>query len=252
MKSEFNKHKNNLPAAQLGIVLKNFAAGIFMIGVILPITQVEALAQDILWTRQFGTANSEGAKGITTDSSGIYVAGSTDGTLPGQVSAGYDDAYVRKYDVDGDELWTRQFGSSSTYSSAFDYAHAITADSSGIYIAGDAGGTLPGQTSAGGVDAFVRKYDAGGNELWTRQFGSSSIYLDDTDHAYAITAVSSGIYIAGSAGGTLPGQTGAESRDAFVRKYDADGVELWTRQFGNAYRDVKGFPYTDSCVCNYR
>ena len=35
------------------------------------------------------------------------------------------------------------------------------------------GGTLPGQTTAGGIDAFVRKYDPNGTEMWTRQFGTA-------------------------------------------------------------------------------
>ena len=48
-------------------------------------------------------------------------------------------------------------------------------DSDGnVYVAGVTYGTLPGQTNSGNYDAFVRKYDADGNELWTRQFGSAS------------------------------------------------------------------------------
>jgi hypothetical protein len=39
-------------------------------------------------------------------------------------------------------------------------------DSSGIYIAGS--GIFPGETTLGGLDAFVRKYDLDGNEVWTQ------------------------------------------------------------------------------------
>ena len=39
------------------------------------------------------------------------MVGLTRGALPGQTHLGKSDAYVRKYDGDGDELWTRQFGS---------------------------------------------------------------------------------------------------------------------------------------------
>ena len=53
-----------------------------------------------------------------------------------------------------------------------DEAVGITVDSSGVYVAGGTDGALPGQTSLGGTDAFVRKYDHQGNELWTQQFGS--------------------------------------------------------------------------------
>ena len=34
---------------------------------------------------------------------------------------------------------------------------------------------LPGQTSAGGRDTYLRKYDANGNEFWTRQFGTAGM-----------------------------------------------------------------------------
>ncbi|MCH8979561.1 MAG: SBBP repeat-containing protein, partial [Armatimonadetes bacterium] len=79
-------------------------------------------------------------------------AGGTSGTLPGQTSAGNFDAFVRKYDADGNEVWTRQFGGSGS-----DRASGISVDASGVYVAGSTTGTLPGQTSAGSADAFVVK-----------------------------------------------------------------------------------------------
>jgi uncharacterized protein (TIGR03437 family) len=48
----------------------------------------------------------------------------------------------------------------------------------------------------------VRKYDASGNEIWTRQFGTNS-----ADQAYAVTVNSTGVYVAGNAPGYFPGQT---------------------------------------------
>ncbi len=186
-------------------------------------------AQEIEWTRQFGTASFEFARGISVDASGIYVAGRTGGTLPGQTSAGgVADAFVRKYDANGNEVWTRQFGTSSS-----DLAFGISVDASGVYVAGSTGGTLPSQTSAGSFDAFVRKYDANGTEVWTRQFGSSLV-----DQAVGISVDASGVYVAGLTAGTLPGQTSAGSQDAFVRQYDANGTEVWTRQFGTASSDL--------------
>ena len=175
------------------------------------------------WTPQFGTSSDDRAMGISVAASGIYVVGYTRGTLPGQKSAGSQDAFVRKYDANGTEVWTRQFGTSSD-----DRAVGISVAASGIYVAGFTNGTLPGQKRAGSQDAFVRKYDANGKEVWTRQFGSSSF-----DGTAGISVDASGIYVAGSTEGTLPGQASAGSQDAFVRKYDAKGSEVWTRQFGS-------------------
>ena len=94
-----------------------------------------------------------------TDSSGnIYVAGFTTGGLDGNSSAGSDDLFVVKYNSSGTKQWNKHLGSSSG-----DYAYAIATDSSGhIYVAGFTYGGLDGNSSAGGVDLFVVKYNSSG------------------------------------------------------------------------------------------
>ncbi len=184
----------------------------------------EERAAGFLWTRQFGTPGGDDGRGVAVDATGVYVAGFTLGALPNQTSAGGMDAFLRKYDLDGRELWTRQFGSLAT-----DAAFGVTIDASGVYVVGETQGALPNQTAAGGTDAFVRKYDTDGNHVWTRQFGTPS-----EDIPYAGAADATGVYVVGMTGGVLPNQTSAGGADGFVRKYDQDGNELWTRQFGIA------------------
>lgn len=102
------------------------------------------LAEDappLEWVSQFGTSDFDFANAVAFDSTGAYVAGFTAG-----------DAFVRKYDINGNEVWTRQFGTSST-----EYAQGISVNSMGVYVAGHTYGAFPGQTSAGGYDAFVTK-----------------------------------------------------------------------------------------------
>jgi hypothetical protein len=191
-----------------------------------------------LWTREFGSPNADWAFGVAADAAGnIIAAGAAGGTLPGQTSLGEEDAYVRKYSPTGDELWTRQFGTPST-----DRAFGVAVDaSSNIMVVGRTGGALPGQTNAGGDDAFVRKYSPDGAELWTRQFGTAG-----PDLATAVAVDASGnILVAGTTEGALPGQTQAGSGDAFVRKYSPDGTELWTRQFGTPLSDESFAVATD-------
>ena len=180
-----------------------------------------------LWTRQFGTAGLDSAFAVWAIGTDVYVGGRTTGVFPGQISAGGFDAFLRKYDANGNEQWTRQFGTLGA-----DELVGIFADATGVYVSGDVGGVLPGQTFAGTADAFVRAYDATGNTLWTRQFGTS---LRDT--GFRISGDDSGIYVVGAAG-PLPGQTFAGVADAFVRKYDLNGNELWTRQFGTTAVDI--------------
>jgi hypothetical protein len=59
----------------------------------------------------------------------------------------------------------------------------------------------------------VSKYDASGNLLWTKQFGTSA-----DDHAFGISSDGLGnLYIAGATSGDFDGPNAGES-DAFVAK----------------------------------
>ena len=166
-------------------------------------------AGNVQWTRQFGTSSDDGAMSVAVDESGsILVAGYTYGVLQG-MHAGGRDAFLRKYDAAGNVLWTRQFGTSSD-----DLVYAVAVDASGnILVTGETNGSLEGM-SAGGYDAFVRKYDPAGNVLWTRQFGTSS-----DDRAYGVAVDGSGsVLVTGSTDGSLEGVS-SNGSDVFVRKY---------------------------------
>ena len=190
----------------------------------------------LLWTHQFGTANWDVAEAVATDASGIYVAGMASGILPGPNNTGGGDVFVRKYDVNGSLLWTRQFGTTSG-----DNAWALATDDSGAYVAGDVGGALPGQTSAGGADAYVQKYKSDGTLLWTRQFGTTS-----DDVATALATDASGVYVGGLTNGAFAGQTSSGSSDAFLLKYESNGTLVWTHQFGTAAIDNLNALATDA------
>jgi len=180
-----------------------------------------------LWTRQFGTSGNDEAVAIAVDPTGVYVAGFTDGTFRGRASYGGFDAFLRKYDRNGDAIWTHQFGTPGA-----DQAVGIALDDSGVYVAGSTDGTFPGQTAAGIVDGFLLKLGRGGTELWTRQFGTAG-----TDPPLGIALDHSGVYVAGSTDGTFFGQTAAGIVDGFLLKLGRGGRELWTRQFGTSGTD---------------
>ena len=203
-----------------------------------------------LWTHQFGSSIAEWAFGVAVDASeNIIAVGATDGALPGQTSAGGEDAFVRKLSPAGTELWTLQFGSTDS-----DRATGVAVDASGniivagrtqsaplewdpalegetIPVAGDTNGALPGQLPAGSSDAFVQKLSPAGAEIWTVRFGSpnfaeaSGVAVDGTGN----------VIVVGHTLGALPGQTRVGNDDAFVRKLSPAGVELWTRQFGSPF-----------------
>lgn len=187
-------------------------------------------AGKVLWTRQFGTTAVEFPTAVAVVPSGeIFVVGLTRGALPGCSAAGADDAFVRAYDRAGNELWTTQFGTPQD-----DAAHGVAVDAAGnVFVTGTTKGTLPGQTSAGAADVFLRVYDRAGKERWTKQFGTS---LDDEGAAVVVDGAGQ-ITVAGSTAGAFPGQT-SKGRGGFVRRFDAAGAERWTRQFGGGGFDA--------------
>jgi hypothetical protein len=184
-----------------------------------------------LWTRQFGTASFEQPHSISTDGLGsIYVAGETSGNLAG--AKGSSDAFLTKFDEAGNRLWTRQVGTSN-----YDTGTGVSADGLGnVYLSGSTQGSLGGP-SAGANDAFINKFDANGNLMWARQFGTPT-----TDEARDVAADGLGnIFISGLTNGALAGPNAngpsTSTSDLFVARFDDAGNQVWTRQFGNAEND---------------
>ena len=221
---KFDPDGNALWTRQFGTSMEDFtnavaagASGVYVAGYTTTADDHDVFLQkfdpdgNALWTRQFGTSEFDFATAVAVDASGVYVGGHTLGTFPGETSAGTD-AFLRKYDFDGNVMWTHQFGTSGA-----DGALAIAVDAFRVYVAGWTTGTFPGQPSVTGYqDAFLRTYDPDGNVIWTRQFGPA-----ETDAAHAVAVDASGVYVAGKTGIV-----------AFVQKFDRDGKAVWTRQFG--------------------
>ncbi len=177
-----------------------------------------------LWARQFGTAGWDEAWAVTVDASGnAYVAGTT-GYVQGHTDS---DAFLRKYDTNGNLLWSEQISST-----AQDSGCALAIDGSGyVYVAGYTEGTLA-SANAGGFDVFLSKYDGSGNPQWTRQFGSG-----ENDHGFALTVdAGNNALITGRTLGTLDGSN-AGYADGFLTKFTDDGDQLWTTQFGTGAND---------------
>ena len=78
--------------------------------------------------------------------------------LDGNTSLGSTDIFLVKYDSSGTKKWTKQFGTSSS-----DEGTGVTTDSSGnIYVTGKTSGNLDANTSSGGEDIFLVKYNSDG------------------------------------------------------------------------------------------
>lgn len=126
-------------------------------------------AGDDLWSRVIDLIEFPSA--VTADGTGLYM-------LANDLPSGGN--ILRKYDALGNELWNRPVAPT------FDPNHArVAADGTGAYVAGEINAVyhngslqsvnLPGQCQSGsGRDSYVRKYDSvSGDEMWSRQFGTS-------------------------------------------------------------------------------
>ncbi len=173
------------------------------------------------WTLQFGTSANDLGRAVAVDSQGfIIVVGSTKGGLGGP-NVGDHDAFVRKYAPDGEELWTRQFGTG-----AWEEARAVATDEAdNILVVGTTWGSLGG-THRGNGDVFVRQYSHDGDEGWTEQFGSPA-----HESGFAIVIDGGGGIVVAGRGAAVPDGNVTGNR-GFVRRYSrvpGGGVaEDWT------------------------
>jgi hypothetical protein len=165
---------------------------------------------DTLWTRTYGGSASEQGYCVqqTTDG-GYIVAGYTY-----SFGAGGYDAYLVKTDANGDTLWTRTYGGSST-----DMGWSVQQTTDGGYI-------LAGMTTsfgAGSDDVYLVKTDADGDTLWTRTYGGSA-----NDMGCSVQQTTDGGYIVAGYSESF----GAGESDVWLVKIDANGDTLWTRTCG--------------------
>nr|MDJ0796437.1 SBBP repeat-containing protein [Calothrix sp. MO_167.B12] len=190
---------------------------------------------------QIGTAGVDYLFSSSVDVEGnLYVGGGTDGSLAGQ-NLGARDAWLSKYDSNGNQLWSKQFGTNRA-----ELVFDIATHSSNVYVTGNTTGGLGDNTNQGGVDVYLAKYDSDGNQEWIQQFGS----LTFEDYTSVTTDTSGNIYLSGHTVGSLGGDAknfgqvlgqgvdgGAPSTDPYVFKFDSDGNELWRTQLGTVTLD---------------
>ncbi len=192
------------------------------------------------WTKLIGTSSNERATALEIASDGsIYTGGYTYGDLDGETNNGSMDAFFSKYDSDGNLEWTRLFGNTSD-----SRLYSIdTASDNSVYVTGKISGDINGQTNNGSEDIFLAKYDSNGTIQWTKLIGTSS-----QDHGKDIKIGSDGsIYITGHTLGNLNGETlNGGAADAFLVKYNSDGVEQWTKLLGDSWAEYSNAIDIDS------
>ncbi len=173
-----------------------------------------------VWTSSYNSPNNNNDYGndIAVDSSGnVYVIGSEYRSDLGE----HYNIWVRKYDTNGNTLWTSTYNSPNNND---DYGNGIAVDGSGnVYVTGSEYRDDLGEE----FNIWVRKYDTNGFEIWTSTYSSPN---DDDDHGNGIAVDNSGnVYVIGSESRSVL----LQGDNIWVRKYDANGNTLWTETYNS-------------------
>lgn len=192
-----------------------------------------------IWSKSFGPTEYAKTTGLAVDaSSNIIITGYFAGNLDfgnGPLSnTGAEDTFLVKFDTDGNLHWEKHFGSAMK----FQHAQSVAADSQGNilltgYFEGSpnfGGGPLG---NLGGKDAFVVKFSAAGDYIWSKRFGDTG---DEIGWSIA-TDSQNNVLLAGEFDLTTnfggPAVSSAGLSDFFVVKLNPDGDWVWNRTFGN-------------------
>jgi hypothetical protein len=192
---------------------------------------------DYLWSKRFPGANLPSSVHMAVDRGGNVLctgnfAGSLDVGGGALTSAGLANFFIVKYDSSGAHVWSRSFSNT-------DYLHAagIASDHSGnVLLAGafsgnpDSGGLK--LAGAGGIDAFIAKFDPSGAHVWSKGFGDPAFQSGDgvaSDSADNVLFTGTLVGTVDFGGGPLT--SGGES-DQFVVKLSPSGDHIWSKGFG--------------------
>jgi hypothetical protein len=188
----------------------------------------------LLWDKRIRSDQSDASHSVALDSAGnAYITGWISASTS---TADNRDVLVTKYDTNGNELWSRTFGTTSD-----EFALDISVDADGNSIIGGLTAGNFGSVNAGSYDAYIAKVDKDGNLLWTKQFGTAG-----QDGIRSLTVDELGdIYVSGETVGKL-GVTHFGSWDAYAAKLDREGSMLWTRQIGSSGPDSASAIIVDS------
>jgi hypothetical protein len=198
-----------------------------------------------LWSKTFGDPDfgyEDNVSEVVFDPSGnVLLLGTFDGYIDfgdGEIDPSADLVLV-KLSSSGSHVYTRRF---TTYEPQLWQFHTLGTDAGGnVFLAGgligtaDFGGGPLTVTFQGNSDVYAAKLDAGGNHVWSKQFGD-----DYPQEAGAIAIDGDGhVRIHGRAGGSIdfgggPLAANPDFYDLFTASLDSDGNHLWSVMFGAA------------------
>ena len=220
------------------------------------------------WAKRIGGVNNENGIGIKTDSNNNVIItgwaagdadlnGDGDYLDPGEVATGYDntDIFIVKFNSSGTYLWSKRLGGLN-----YDYGNGIAVDSDdnliitgsireNVDLNGDGDYLDNGEPYSGydKDDIFIVKFNSSGTYLWSKRLGG----LNYDNGNYLISDSNNNIYITGyiegnadlngdgdSNDGNGESGTGYGDKDAFIIKFNSDGISQGYKRLGGTNADM--------------
>ncbi|MCC5918710.1 MAG: T9SS type A sorting domain-containing protein [Cryomorphaceae bacterium] len=209
-----------------------------------------------VWGTYYGGSSwDQGFASAVDKDENVYLAGATRSNTNisdnghQNMLGGNSDAFLVKFDSNGVRQWATYYGGNS-----FDNGRSIAVDgNNNVYLAGTArsssGISHNGHQNArnGSSDAFLVKFNSNGVRQWATYYGGNDWSLG---FACALEGESY-IYLVGHTTSTLgiafnghQNSLGGES-DAFLVKFNSNGVRQWGTYYGGGSSDVGTSVATD-------
>jgi hypothetical protein len=221
-------------------------------------------AGNYLWAKNMGGTGRNDPRSLAFDANNnVIMNGFFDSTTDFDPSAatanltagGRLDAFVAKYDNNGNYLWA----GNPTGSGDQDYNYQVVVDeSNSIYLCGRLDGTVDfdfsaattNLTSSGQYDIFLVKYDEMGSLMWAKSMGNPST----NEEAFGLAMDNNQqLVMSGYFEGKVdfdPSIAAADTAyltpqgisDVFISAYDTDGNYLWAVDLGGAGASASSRP----------
>ena len=222
---------------------------------------------DFLWAIQIPTYVEFGNIEVRVDKdNNVYIASElrlpTDfdpgpGVYTLSPTGGWD-AFVAKYDPNGNLVWAKKFGGPGDTVPRSDVLD-IDNDNN-VIVCGNFNNTVdfdPGPgvyniTSTAHIQAFIVKLNNNGDFIWAKQFGNSPIVYSGSHIADVKCDLQGNIYATGDYSGNCDFDPGSGSyslqsqgmRDGYIAKLDPNGNFRWAKSVGNTTHDYYEFSDT--------
>ncbi|MDH4037894.1 MAG: T9SS type A sorting domain-containing protein [Candidatus Krumholzibacteria bacterium] len=200
------------------------------------------------WSALFGDASNQGGMALAVDESGnVILAAGVEGSADfggGPLTFDGDaDLCLVKFSGAGAHQWSQIFAGKFTSGSGILFTMGLAAGpADAIAVAGQASGTVNFGggvlSAAGGVDAYLACFDAGGVHQTSTMFGGTK-----SDGATGVAYDASGnLILAGTFlstsitfGGSPLAHSGGFGNDMFAAVFDASNAHLWSTSYVGGY-----------------